>query len=238
MTSIASDFCNATSRKMIAGSSMVQRRDRIRRGVEFLRLDAHGGERHHDELADAVLVVDHEGARRRRSEMLGAAGASVMSSPLSVGRNQLRSSPNNLDIGILSIARNELGSVGLLHRSAASVKIRLGAADDCASRKSTATSRRNGSIPPQRAEKPRHRTDLSCPHERSDRRAEIATAARPDHWLRGRMSCWRTETALCSSYQDLAGAPASFIVCCRISLTAAGKFQRSGWRRRNAGASS
>jgi len=36
--------------------------------------------------------------------LLGAAGASVMSSPLSVGRNQLRSSPNNLDM-VLSIER-------------------------------------------------------------------------------------------------------------------------------------
>ena len=56
------------------GDPPVERRDRVLRGVEFLRRDAHGGERHRDQFADAVLVVDDECVRRRRSAWSGASG--------------------------------------------------------------------------------------------------------------------------------------------------------------------
>jgi len=39
----------------------IERRNRFLRGVELFRFDAHGGERHGNQRADALLVIDHEG---------------------------------------------------------------------------------------------------------------------------------------------------------------------------------
>ena len=112
MTSIASDFCNATSRKMIAGSSWSSAATASAALWNFFASTP---------MVASVIMMSWQmpsssSTTKARGvadpRLLGAAGASVMSSPLSVGRNQLRSSPNNLDIGTSPSRETNLAASG------------------------------------------------------------------------------------------------------------------------------